>query len=50
MNYQLRLRFKNEPLGADYDLAVQRAEKILLPAFDSWLTGAMMRIPWALEW
>lgn len=39
MNYQLRLRFKNEPLGADYDLAVQRAEKILLPAFDSWLTG-----------
>lgn len=30
---------KNEPLGADYDLAVQRAEKILLPAFDSWLNG-----------
>jgi hypothetical protein len=30
---------KNEPLGIDYDLAVQRAEKILLPAFDSWRTG-----------
>ena len=30
---------KNEPLGTDYDLAVQRAEKTLLPAFDSWLRG-----------
>jgi hypothetical protein len=30
---------ENEPLGIDYDLAVQRAEKILLPAFDSWLIG-----------
>lgn len=30
---------KNEPLGTDYDLAVQRTEKILLPAFDSWLSG-----------
>jgi len=30
---------ENEPLGTDYDLAVQRAEKILLPAFDSWLKG-----------
>jgi len=30
---------KNEPLGTDCQLAVQRAEKILLPAFDSWLTG-----------
>jgi hypothetical protein len=30
---------KNEPLGTDYDLAVQRAEKKLLPAFDSWLIG-----------
>jgi len=28
---------ENEPLGTDYDLAVQRAETILLPAFDSWL-------------
>ena len=25
----------NEPLGADYERAVQRVERILLPAFDS---------------
>jgi hypothetical protein len=30
---------RNEPLGTDYDAAVERAETILLPAFDSWLTG-----------
>jgi hypothetical protein len=30
---------QNEPLGSDYDAAVRRAEKILLPAFDSWRTG-----------
>jgi hypothetical protein len=30
---------QNEPLGTDYDDAVQRAEKVLLPAFDSWRTG-----------
>jgi hypothetical protein len=30
---------QNEPLGADYDRAVQRVERILLPAFDSWRTG-----------
>jgi len=30
---------ENEPPGTDYDLAVQRAKKILLPAFDSWLRG-----------
>jgi hypothetical protein len=30
---------ENEPLGTDYDIAVQRAEKVLLPAFDSWRTG-----------
>jgi hypothetical protein len=29
----------SEPLGADYDAAVERAEKILLPAFDDWRTG-----------
>jgi hypothetical protein len=29
----------NEPLGTDYDEAVKRAETVLLPAFDSWLTG-----------
>ena len=26
---------KNEALGTDYDAAVQRAENILLPAFDA---------------
>jgi hypothetical protein len=30
---------ESEPLGTDYDAAVQRAERILLPAFDSWLSG-----------
>jgi hypothetical protein len=30
---------KNEPLGTDYDTAVERAEKVLLKAFDSWRTG-----------
>jgi hypothetical protein len=30
---------QNEPLGADYDRAVQRVERILLPAFDSWGSG-----------
>src|SRR5215475_7182640 len=30
---------KNEPLGTDYDKAVERAERVLLPAFDSWRTG-----------
>lgn len=30
---------ENEALGTDYDKAVLRAEKILLPAFDSWRTG-----------
>jgi hypothetical protein len=29
----------NEPLGTDYDTAVQRVERVLLPAFDSWRTG-----------
>jgi hypothetical protein len=29
----------NEPLGADYAKAVERAEAVLLPAFDSWRTG-----------
>ena len=29
----------NEPLGSDYAAAVQRAEMVLLPAFDSWRTG-----------
>ncbi len=30
---------ENEPLGSDYAEAVQRAELVLLPAFDSWRTG-----------
>jgi hypothetical protein len=30
---------RNEPLGADYAAAVERAETVLLPAFDSWRTG-----------
>jgi hypothetical protein len=30
---------QNEPLGKDYDIAVRRVEKVLLPAFDSWRTG-----------
>ena len=30
---------RNEPLGTDYGLAVQRAETVLLPAFDSWRCG-----------
>lgn len=29
----------NEPLGSDYAKAVERAETVLLPAFDSWRTG-----------
>jgi hypothetical protein len=29
----------NEPLGTDYEIAVQRAETVLLPAFDAWRTG-----------
>src|ERR1700722_5260315 len=28
-----------EPLGEDYAVAVERAENILLPAYDSWLSG-----------
>ena len=30
---------KNEPLGTDYAAAVDRAETVLLPAFDAWRTG-----------
>lgn len=45
----------NEALGTDYDRAVLRAEKILLPAFDSWRTGGEMPIPsasgsWSVLW
>jgi hypothetical protein len=31
---------QNAPLGTDYDVAVERAEKMLLPAFDEWRTGS----------
>ena len=30
---------QSQPLGDNYEEAVQRAERILLPAFDSWLRG-----------
>jgi hypothetical protein len=30
---------QNEPLGSDYHAAVERAETVLLPAFDSWRSG-----------
>ena len=30
---------QNEALGTDYQAAVQRAETVLLPAFDSWRSG-----------
>jgi hypothetical protein len=48
---------QNEPLGADYDGAVKRAETVLLPAFDSWRTGGttdapvvMFAQPGTLDW
>ena len=47
----------NEPLGDDYDAAVQRAETVLLPAFDSWRSGggtdtpvAGVAKPGTLDW
>ena len=36
---RLVARSKMKPLGTDYEQAVQRAETVLLPAFDSWLSG-----------
>ena len=47
---------RNEPLGTDYRLAVQRAETVLLPAFDSWRCGGKPDIggiaaaPGTLDW
>jgi hypothetical protein len=47
---------KNEPLGSDYTKAVERAETVLLPAFDSWRTGGKsddvpaMAAPGTLDW
>jgi hypothetical protein len=34
-----RCPIRNEPLGTDYAAAMERAETVLLPAFDSWRTG-----------
>jgi hypothetical protein len=37
--------FQNEALGKDYEVAVSRAETILLPAFDAWRTGGASDAP-----
>jgi len=31
----------NEPLGPDYEAAVERAETVLLPGFDAWRSGGL---------
>ncbi len=36
---------KNEALGTDYEAAVQRAETVLLKAFDSWRAGGTSDAP-----
>ena len=48
---------QNEALGTDYTAAVERAETVLLPAFDSWRTGgesdaaqAVIARPGTLDW
>jgi hypothetical protein len=48
---------KNEPLGIDHDIAVARAENVLLPAFDSWRSGgasdasaSAVAAPGTLDW
>src|SRR5436190_7800611 len=38
-------KLRNEPLGSDYQAAVDRAETILLPAFDSWRSGGVSDKP-----
>src|SRR3974390_3510978 len=48
----------NEPLGTDYAAAVKRAETVLLPAFDDWLSRgktaelstAVNPAPLTLDW
>src|SRR5208337_4972955 len=35
----------NEPLGTDYEAAVERAEKVLLAAFDEWLGDGKAQAP-----
>ena len=48
---------ENEPLGTDYAAAVERAEMVLLPAFDSWRSGGSTDVqvadvakPGTLDW
>jgi hypothetical protein len=48
---------RNEALGTEYAAAVQRAETVLLPAFDSWRSGATsdesastVTAPGTLDW
>jgi hypothetical protein len=48
---------QNEALGKDYEAAVQRAETVLLPAFDSWRDGgvtdaslSVVAAPGTLDW
>lgn len=48
---------RNEALGTEYAAAVQRAETVLLPAFDSWRSGvesdesaSTMTVPGTLDW
>jgi hypothetical protein len=47
---------QNEALGQDYEAAVQRAENILLPAFDAWRSGGLSDtkvigvVPGTLDW
>src|SRR5262245_65792320 len=38
----------NEPLGTDYDAAVERAETVLLPGFDAWRSGGLGKFKDAL--
>jgi hypothetical protein len=47
---------KAEPLGEDYAAAVERAEHMLLPAFDSWRSGGLTdmvpgcQVPGSFDW
>jgi hypothetical protein len=47
---------KAEPLGQDYAAAVERAEHMLLPAFDSWRSGGLTdmvpgcQVPGSFDW
>jgi hypothetical protein len=39
--YDVGCTVEREALGTDYDAAIRRVEDVLLPAFDSWLTGGL---------